>query len=226
MDSNIPDMGIYMYVGKIGSGASGDVYKVLNKDNGKYYALKLFKDHVPKDEIEREIKCLNAVKSICGNGKVYCFMEDVNVNIGGKDHIGIITEFLDGYVSMFTYVTPKTPIETIEKIRDRCIDGFVELANLGIAQNDPNPMNIMIRDNNGEIDVKIIDFGKCTESVDDLHDTLTQMIMMFAMTLYDFGHEANSWFFGPFIDLMEYMQMPETEIERILWRIDHIEDEY
>ncbi len=105
MGSILPDMGNYKAIAKIGSGASGIVYKVVNEE-GHYSAMKIFKN-VSDAEIDTEIECLKRVKEVCGD-TLFCYIEDVDIVHNGVRHRGIITEYLDGYVDMFRFITPRT----------------------------------------------------------------------------------------------------------------------
>ena len=213
-------MGNYRAVAKIGSGASGVVYKVVNED-GHYSAMKIFKDLSDK-EIDREIRCLNRVRRVCGD-TLFCYLEDVNIEHNGVRYRGIITEYLDGYVDMFRFITPRTPISDIEQIRDQCIEAFLILSSIGVAHNDANDTNIMVKRTETGIKVKIIDFGKCTlDNQHDIYTTFKDLIMTFGYMLSDFGKYDTS-FFDPFIHALRDMGVGDEYIESVLVEIHSLE---
>ena len=220
MGSILPDMGNYKAIAKIGSGASGIVYKVVNED-GHYSAMKIFKN-VSDAEIDMEIECLKRVKQVCGD-TLFCYIEDVNIDHNGVRSRGIITEYLDGYIDMFRFITPRTPLSDIEKIRDQCIQAFLILARIGVAHNDANDTNIMVKRDEDGIKVKIIDFGKCSlDTQDDIQTTFKDLMLTFAYMLTDFGKYSRS-FFEPFVYALREIGASDQYIDSIMVEIETIE---
>jgi len=158
---------------KLGEGAFGAVYKGgENKENGKQVVVKKLKTNPffginPKESYDREVECLKKIKPICEKFDVICFEDAFKF----KNFYYIVTPLLEGYITLFEFVkNPKYAItpQMADSIKKKLKNSLKELHDNGIRHNDLHLGNIMIDPQSGisfegDINVKIIDFGLCTE---------------------------------------------------------------
>ncbi len=223
----LPSESEYSVIRKIGSGASGTVYLIQN-DEGNKYALKVFKDE--NDEaIQKEIECLERVNEICGD-EIYCYKEVMYITYNGTERKAIVMEYLEGYTELFKYITHRTTMAQLEEIRDKTIKGFIKLAEHGIAHNDPNSTNILVKMlPDGTQSVKIIDFGKCStrDNDNDIEETMRSLVLTFALTLFDMMDYETEFlpFFAPFYDVLPSYGIDQFDLDDIL-SIRNLTDSY
>lgn len=218
MDFVLPLESDYTVIKRLGSGAYGVVYLVQNREGHKY-ALKTFKEGVSEDDIMIEVECLDKLKDICGDD-IYCFEEAIYIERNGIKQLAIIMEYLEGYTELFRYITPKTTMRELEEIRDKTIRGFIKIGEKGIAHNDPNSTNILVKklpDNS--VSVKVIDLGKCSIDIDnDIESTMRSLLMTFALILYDILDYDTEFkpFFAPFYEILPMYGIKHTDIDDML----------
>ena len=158
---------------KLGEGAFGAVYKGgENKPDGKKVVIKKLKWNPffginPEESFYREVECLKRIKPLCEKFDVICF-EDAFIH---NQIYYIVTPLLEGYTTLYEFVNnPKTAItkQMSDTIVKKLESSLEELHRNGIRHNDLHLGNIMIDPKSGitfegDIQVKIIDFGLCTE---------------------------------------------------------------
>ena len=144
---------------KIGKGGFGNVYKVLNKNDNKYYALKeIFEfDENTKNEIEI-LKSINHDNIV----KYYnSFIQKEDNSFSQEEKLYIIMEYCekgDLRKLIKSYKEKKEKIkenEIINIILDIC-EGLKEIHKRNIIHRDLKPENIYI---NKDLKIKIGDFG-------------------------------------------------------------------
>jgi serine/threonine protein kinase len=166
----------YIYKNKkLGEGAFGTVYKGgENKEDGKQLVIKKLKTSRyygidPRESFDREVECLKKVKPICDNFDVICFVDAFKF----KNSYYIVTPLLDGYITLYDFVTNnkdhKINQQMANEIKNKLRLTLQKLHQIGIQHNDLHFGNIMIDpkqgiEYEGEIQVKFIDFGLCTDN--------------------------------------------------------------
>ena len=133
-------------------------YKFANKDNDKYYAVKIInKDELKSNDLElirQEKSYLNLIKhpNILG---LKDYFED-------KKYIYLVTECCNGgdllnYIEDNKNISEKTTAKIIRKIAE----GIKYLNCFGIVHRDIKPDNILLSEKNDIKTLKIIDLGVC-----------------------------------------------------------------
>jgi serine/threonine protein kinase len=145
----------YSLKDQIGHGSFGAVYIATNQ--GNKFALKIVNSTANKDVIvENEMNILNKLQPVC-NDFILCVSDYAKI---GNFHY-IITEYLEDYIELFTYILDESyKIPTDDQyiiIIDNLCRGLKKIHDEGIAHRDIKPENIMI--NPITLDIKYIDFG-------------------------------------------------------------------
>lgn len=159
---------------KLGEGLFGAVYKGgENKPNGKNVVIKKLKTSYlyginPEQSFHREVECLKSIRQFCQILDVICFEDAFKY----KNSYYIITPLLEGYITLYDFIMdPKYKINKTmaDNIISKLKFSLKNLHDNGIRHNDLHLGNIMIHPQygisfEGDIQVKIIDFGLCTET--------------------------------------------------------------
>jgi serine/threonine protein kinase len=145
----------YTIVKQIGEGGYSLVYLATN--GGKQYALKIIESNSKNDLLtENEMNILKKLQPVCDEF-ILCVTDYAKIH----DFHYIVTEYLDGYIDLFTYVLERPDIEPTDdqyvKIIDNLCKGLLKIHEQGIAHRDIKLENIMIHPYT--LDIKYIDFG-------------------------------------------------------------------
>lgn len=137
----------------LGEGVYGSVVKA--ERDGKYYAIKMLKDHNQEIDFYEEKIVLQAIKRKlkgCKKG-VLCYEDAFK-----QDGMFIfITKFVDG-VGLDFFIKQKMMLpEDVPVILTNLITAYEMLYNVGIVHRDLKPTNILI--NPQTLEVTIVDFG-------------------------------------------------------------------
>lgn len=158
----------------LGEGLFGTVYKGgENKQDGKNVVIKKLKKSYlygiyPEQSFKTEVECLKRIKEFCQTLDVICFEDAFKY----QNEYYIVTPLLEGYITLYDFI-----VNPIYKINSTMVDTILSklkstleiLHDNGIRHNDLHLGNIMIEPRSGisfegDIKVKIIDFGLCTET--------------------------------------------------------------
>lgn len=150
----------------IGEGKFGSVHIATDQENKKY-ALKIVKSRYQDIDIliNNEMNILNKLKEECDE-----FILCINAYEEKEKIHYIVTEYLDGYIELFTYIGGEYDEDTGELIKEykptydqlikiihNLCKGLIKIHEHGVAHRDIKPENIMI--NPKTLDIKYIDFG-------------------------------------------------------------------
>ena len=147
----------FKIIKKVGGGSFGLVYKVLDSNDNKFYAIKrvelneLNKNNIK--EVENETKILKEIKSNNVVRYIDCFYED--------DSFNIIMEFceyrdLRSYIYNFKKQNKKIAESIIRLIISELCNGIKEIHSKNVIHRDLKPENIFI---STDYLIKIGDFG-------------------------------------------------------------------
>ena len=159
----------------IGRGKFSAVYTATTNENGKKYALKIVNSKSTDIDIliKNEMNILNKLKPVC-NDFILC-VNDYEKKDGFHY---IVTEYLDGYIELFTYIGGEydedtghlikeykpTDDQLIKIIHNLC-KGLIKIHEQGVAHRDIKPENIMIHPDT--LEIKYIDFGySCNKNME------------------------------------------------------------
>ncbi len=145
----------YILKKQIGSGKYGTVYLGLEKETNEKVAIKILKLSDPKI-FERETKCLNKIFDICKSVDVIC-LKDAFVE---GDKYYIITPYLEDYKQLSDYKI--TSQNEVDIIMNKILEIVNQLKQIGVDHGDLGLDNIMIKNKNGRLEIKLIDFGLCS----------------------------------------------------------------
>jgi len=163
--------GIYEKKGRLGRGGFGDVFKVLNKNDNKLYALKCITKESEEEnennlikECEKEIEIMKNIKSE--------YVVKLKENFYDETYEGycIVMELCDSDLrKLLNKYKPKgLPLELINKIFLQLNDALEAMLKIDYIHRDLKPENILIKytDNNKEkFDIKLTDFGLSTSDI-------------------------------------------------------------
>jgi serine/threonine protein kinase len=147
----------YGVIKELGKGEYGVVYQVIQPEENKMYALKLF-NNIKKDEKYwiKEVQCLKDIYQICDKVGLLCFKEEFVWN----NKLVIVTDLLEGYQDLMEYIYKnKLTKAQIEKIYSQVIHIKNALTILCINHSDLHTRNIMIDPTT--LEIKVIDLGRC-----------------------------------------------------------------
>ena len=164
----------YEIIEQIGKGGFGEVFKVLNKQDNNFYALKIINIEKDKDKdknleiIQNEVDILK----MFNNEYIVKYYESF---IDGN-YFCIIMEYFSSDLSKFINKYKKMEKMIDQKqiysfVIDICL-GFIEIHKKGVIHRDLKPNNLFIDDKNNRI--KIGDFGISKKLNNSKNYALTQ----------------------------------------------------
>lgn len=146
----------YKFIGIIGNGSFGTVYKTIK--NNTFFAAKLLDEAYvqdqflhPKNRITVEIDSLKKVN----DSRLIKYIEDFTHSINEVAYYMIIMEYFDGIKFDLWLKLNNTPVKKMETFL-KVAEGVKALHSFGIIHRDIKPDNILVNDKN---EVKIIDYG-------------------------------------------------------------------
>ncbi|KAL6303543.1 kinase-like domain-containing protein [Sparassis latifolia] len=153
----------YQLHAELGKGSFATVMKAMNRDNGKWYAVKIIQSNklLSKDQADphnsehaklvREISILESLshENICQLKEV--FFEESNINI--------VLEFVSGG-DLLDYILARDGLSEPEAqhITYQICDALAYIHNRGIAHRDLKPENVLLTSDTPPV-VKVADFG-------------------------------------------------------------------
>ena len=148
----------------IGKGRFGTIYKVLNKENNNFYALKLItiiedkEIKKFKEEYEKEVEVMKNIKNK--------YIIELNDNFYDKINEGycLVMELCDCNLRdiLNNYKPKGLPLNIIKKIFIQLNEALSTMRDNDYIHRDLKPENILIKynDNNkNNFDIKLTDFG-------------------------------------------------------------------
>jgi serine/threonine protein kinase len=132
----------------------GNVY-LIEDDIKNKFIMKI----VPYEKNEYESKCLKRLKDIC-DIKILCYIDEFMMTIDNEEYKAIILEYDPNYIDLMEYINKyNVKSDEFEKIFMQIEDIVKTIHSKNVMHGDINERNIMINPMN--LNVKIIDFGKC-----------------------------------------------------------------
>ncbi|CEF66069.1 Asator [Strongyloides ratti] len=148
----------YKIIKKLGEGGCGAVYKCLNIDNGKYYALKAESNFVTGGTVLKlEAQIMKKLKGkICnirmvasGKKEKYCY---IVMNLLGKN------------LSDLHNLCGKFTLSTLIRVAIQCLHAIKQVHEIGVVHRDVKPANFAIGSNGISVKmIHILDFGLARE---------------------------------------------------------------
>ena len=225
----------YGLIQEIGKGMFGITYKArnLSRQHGEdeFYLVKIMLP--PISNLARgwakEVMCLKEVLEICGDSGILCYKDSFIFNQKGKKDYIVVTEFLDGYITLDEYFRKvkdkhkKLSENEAKEIYKKVVYIKNTLTVMCINHSDLHFSNIMIHPKTK--DVKVIDFGKCKsteqanvrswdsdeERLKNLRDHLFEMV-------YDIHSDEE--------DVSEDVSEEEVDEDVSEEEVDEIQDEF
>ena len=147
----------YKIIEKLGEGANGIAYKVLNEENNCFYVIKkiLLKNAIKEEliEIQKEAEMLAQINSENIVKYFDCFTDNDSFNIIMEYCDGLdLKKYINKHKNLNLYIIEKNIYHIILEI----CKGLKEVHKLNIIHRDLKPDNIFLMD---DLKVKIGDFG-------------------------------------------------------------------
>lgn len=166
------EMNEYIVEERIGGGGFSAVFKVINKNNGEYYALKTFSsDFADKTELETFKNEISKAMQVESNNTVkYLFFNDGEIFSDLPPYIimeycneGTLEEYIENIKESGNIITN----EELKEIYSQLINGMSDI-NSKLIHRDIKLKNILLKDGI----IKIGDFG-ISKSISDTTRTIT-----------------------------------------------------
>ena len=158
---NFPGNQKYLIIEKLGQGAFGSAYKVLNKDNNNIYVIKKIEMTNAKEEEKSQIK--NEATILSGIDSQYIvkyydsFSDNNSFNIVMEYCNGLdLRKFIDSHRKKKKFIEKELIYQIISDI---CL-GIKEIHSRNLIHRDLKPDNLFI---SGDLKIKIGDFGICKQ---------------------------------------------------------------
>lgn len=153
------DLGGFTVVRLLAAGGMGLVYEALHQQIGRRAAVKVLKPEVAADA-EWTKRFLSEARAL-GSLKHRNLIEVLNFGKTPDGREYLMMEFLDGepldaYMSRMSALAPAAALG----IADQILNGLAEAHKKGVVHRDLKPSNVYLqREHNGELLVKVLDFG-------------------------------------------------------------------
>ncbi len=151
---------------KLGSGAFGQIYKCLNKENNKLYAAKIEPYDTNNPQLQKENKFLNELKGNFGFPINYDYINKSTDKI-------LIIDLLGPNLGDIMYNLPnkKFSIKTTLMITNQILQRIKDLHNKNIIHRDIKPENFVIGRAPKERIIYMIDFGLSKHYINEKTNT-------------------------------------------------------
>lgn len=176
----------YEYIGKIGAGGMGVLYKARQKALNKLVAIKMVHAHVfatSPDTMARFELEARAIAALSHRFIVQIF--DLGTTSGGQPFM--VMDFLNGQTLADLFQEPELSVQRSLRIFAQIATGLGHAHKRGVIHRDIKPSNIMlIRTDEGEEEVRIMDFGiaKVATDTESASQQLTRTGEIFGSPLY------------------------------------------
>lgn len=153
------ELGGYTVVRLLAAGGMGLVYEALHPQIGRRAAVKVLKPEVAADA-EWTKRFLSEARAL-GSLKHRNLIEVLNFGKTPDGREYLMMEFLDGepldaYIKRLGALSPAVALG----IADQILNGLAEAHKKGVVHRDLKPSNVyLLREHNGELLVKVLDFG-------------------------------------------------------------------
>ena len=168
----------YDEIEKLGNGSFGNVYKVRNRDDGCFYAIKKIKiQSIHQDQKKNKEKWMKEGLILSGlqrYGKICNHIISYNTMWIENSYFYLVTEFCDNgnLYNLRNLFRDVNDIESVfMKVLDDTAKGLEFIHDKGFVHFDVKPENILISKN---CQFKLADFGLCTKIVFDEEDDLNE----------------------------------------------------
>jgi len=188
----------YKIIAIINLGRINSIFKVLDINNNKYYALKNFYHH-DKEFYSKEIKIMKSLKSK--------YIIELKDNFYDKENEAycIVMELCDGNLRdiLEKYKPKGLPLNMINKIFIQLNEALKVMIHNGYTHRDLKPENILIKytdENKNNFDIKLTDFGLYTEKIhSSVHTNTfagTQNYMAPEVETFEYNNKCDLWSLG------------------------------
>ncbi|MFZ5440374.1 MAG: serine/threonine protein kinase [Myxococcota bacterium] len=169
------DLGGFKVTRLIAAGGMGLVYEALHEAIGRRAAVKVLKPEVAADA-EWTRRFLSEARAL-GSLKHRNLIEVLNFGKTPDGREFLMMEFLDGepldaYIRRLGQLAPAAALG----IADQILNGLAEAHKKGVVHRDLKPSNVyLLREHNGELLVKVLDFGLARQEPVALLDGAIQL---------------------------------------------------
>jgi serine/threonine protein kinase len=165
------DLGGYRVTKLLAMGGMGLVYEAMHPTIGRRAAVKVLKPEVAGSD-EWSKRFVSEARAL-GSLKHRNLIEVLNFGKTPDGREFLMMEFLDGepldaYIRRLTQLTPSVALSIVDQI----LNGLAEAHKKGVVHRDLKPSNVfLLREHNGELLVKVLDFGLARQEPVTLTDT-------------------------------------------------------
>ena len=178
-----------------GQGRYGTVFKVFDKKNNQFYALKFIMNE--NEDLKKEIEIIKNIKNK--------YIIELKANFYDEKNKGycIVMDLCDGNLKEILKNYKKgLPLNIVKKIFIQLNEALKTIINKGFIHRDLKPENILIKysdTNKNNFDIKLADFGLSNEIKSSIHSYSiagTSKYMAPEVETYHYNNKCDLWSLG------------------------------